>query len=164
MRNIAIRKAHLTHLGFRNFQHRIARQRIRWKIREPILISLACLNQRARGALEIKGVGNRQLSQRQVRRIRIGSNDCSEKKPASLVISLAHFPGCIDKQHPVATRSDRASQFGILIVTFAGQQPEKATLTLFRLGFVIGRGGTISRTRTGGCLQCCINAILQFRD
>ena len=54
VRDVAIRQAHLAHFGFRNLHHRSVGKRIGGKVSQPILISLARLNQRTRAAFQIK--------------------------------------------------------------------------------------------------------------
>ena len=78
VRDVAIRQSHLPHFTLGNFQHRVVGELVRGKKRQPILISLARLNQRAGRAFEIEGIGDRQFSQGEIRRIRIRGDDRCE--------------------------------------------------------------------------------------
>ena len=119
MRDVAIRQTHLPHLCFSNFQTRIIRKWIGWEERQPVLISLRCLDQCARGPFEEERIGDRKFREWEKRRIGIGVDDRCEKQTARIVMAFADLFCRLFKKHAIATRDCGAGQISVFVVATA---------------------------------------------
>src|SRR5688572_23808542 len=125
MRDVAIRKSHLAHFCFGNFQHGIIRQRIGWEEGQPILISLRGLNQSTRGSFEKERIGDGKFSQRQEGRIGIGVNNSCKQQSASIETPFSNFLGSFLKQHSITTSNRGSGKLRIFVVVAAPKETKE---------------------------------------
>ncbi len=157
--NIAVRQSHLPHFRFRHLQTRVVSEWIGWEEREPVLVSLRRLDQRARCSFEIERIGDGEFRQRQKRRIGIGVDDGRKKETTSIVAVLANFLRSFFEKHAIASGNWSACQLGVFIVATAEQSEE---LPFFLLLFFVRRGRCGAAAGGGSLLESSFNACIQL--